>query len=220
MSSHYTVKDYQHPALIICNGQSCDRLLLDQLLQWSPLVIVLDSAIERVLPLGVKVDVLLGDFDRSMDFQYYQNYFQSIEIHSVPNQDKTDLEKAFDFLLQKGIESVNLVWSTGKRLDHTLNNVSSMAKYKSKLKIVGYDDNSVFYFLPKKFKKWYTKETKLSLIPYGEVLDVESENLYYSLEKHQLKLGIQTSSSNYVKEEGIVTIKHKAGDLLLLECWD
>jgi thiamine pyrophosphokinase len=32
-----------------------------------PLVIVLDSAIERVMKLDIKVDVLLGDFDRDFD---------------------------------------------------------------------------------------------------------------------------------------------------------
>jgi thiamine pyrophosphokinase len=35
--------------------------------EWSPLVIVLDSAMERVMKLDIKVDVLLGDFDRDFD---------------------------------------------------------------------------------------------------------------------------------------------------------
>jgi hypothetical protein len=34
--------------------------------------IVLDAAIERVLELGIKVDVLLGDFDRNFDAQFYK----------------------------------------------------------------------------------------------------------------------------------------------------
>ena len=49
MSSHHIVRDDQERALIIGNGQACSKELMGQLLEWSPLVIVLDSAIERVL---------------------------------------------------------------------------------------------------------------------------------------------------------------------------
>ena len=76
MSSHHIVRDDQEPALIIANGASCSEELMGQLLEWSPLVIVLDSAIERVLELGIKVDVLLGDFDRGFNPEYYlENHF-------------------------------------------------------------------------------------------------------------------------------------------------
>ena len=59
MSSHHIVRDDQEPALIIANGAVCKPELLGQLLEWSPLVVVLDSAMERVMELDVKVDVLL-----------------------------------------------------------------------------------------------------------------------------------------------------------------
>ena len=63
MSSHHIVREGQEPALIIANGESCSNELMGQLLEWSPLVLVLDGAITRVNELGIKVDVLLGDFD-------------------------------------------------------------------------------------------------------------------------------------------------------------
>ena len=96
MSSHHIVRDDQAPALIIANGASCNPDLLGQLLEWSPLVIVLDSAMERVMKLDIKVDVLLGDFDRNFDPEYYREKQYPIEIVHTPNQDKTDLEKAFE----------------------------------------------------------------------------------------------------------------------------
>ena len=101
MSSHHIDRDDQEPALIIANGAACSEELLGQLLEWSPLVIVLDSAIERVLELGIKVDVLLGDFDRGFDPQFYKESQYPIEIVHTPNQDKTDLEKAFDYLMER-----------------------------------------------------------------------------------------------------------------------
>jgi thiamine pyrophosphokinase len=52
---------------------------------------VLDSAMERVMKLNIKVDVLLGDFDRDFDANYYKEHQHPIEIVHTPDQSKTDL---------------------------------------------------------------------------------------------------------------------------------
>jgi len=72
MSSHHIVRDDQEPALIIANGAECSMELLGQLLEWSPVVIVLDNAIDRVLQLDIKIDVLLGDFDDNFNTEHYK----------------------------------------------------------------------------------------------------------------------------------------------------
>ena len=72
MSSHHIVRDDQEPALIIANGAACSDELLGQLLEWSPLVVVLDSAMVRVMEMDIKVDVLLGDFDADFEPEKYQ----------------------------------------------------------------------------------------------------------------------------------------------------
>ena len=154
MSSHHIVRDDQEPALIIANGASCNPELLGQLLEWSPLVIVLDSAMERVMKLDIKVDVLLGDFDRNFDPEYYREKQYPIEI--VHNQDKTDLEKAFDYLIERKIPAVNVVWATGKRTDHTITNLTNIVRYRDLLKIVILDDHSKVFLLQRRFEKWYT----------------------------------------------------------------
>ena len=96
MSSHHIVRDDQEPALIIANGASCSQELMGQLLEWSPFVVVLDSAIDRVLDLNIKVDVLLGDFDRDFNPEAYLEKQFPLEIIYAPNQDKTDLDKALE----------------------------------------------------------------------------------------------------------------------------
>ena len=220
MSSHHIVRDDQEPALIIANGEVCSSELLGQLLEWSPLIIVLDSAIERVLELGIKVDVLLGDFDRGFDVNYYKEKQYPLEIVYAPNQDKTDLEKAFDYLMEKGHKAVNVIWATGKRADHTITNLTNIVAYRNLLKIVILDDHSKVYLLPETFEKWYTANTILSLIPIGKVSGITTQNLFYSLKNEDLTIGYRTGSSNHVIEDGIVSISHSNGDLLLMECWD
>jgi thiamine pyrophosphokinase len=220
MSSHHIVRDDQEPALIIANGASCDPELLGQLLEWSPLVIVLDSAMERVMKLDIKVDVLLGDFDRDFDAEYYKKSQYPIEIVHTPDQSKTDLEKAFDYLYERKIPAVNVVWATGKRTDHTITNLTNIVRYREKLKIVILDDHSKVFLLSKRFEKWYTANTPISLIPIGHVTGIHSENLFYPLKDDSLTIGYRTGSSNHVVKDGIVIIEHDAGDLLMMECSD
>jgi thiamine pyrophosphokinase len=220
MSSHHIVRDDQEPALIIANGQECSSELLGQLLEWSPLVIVLDSAIERVHQLGIKVDVLLGDFDRDFDTNYYKELQFPIEIIHTPDQNKTDLEKAFDYLIERKIPMVNVVWATGRRADHNIANITTLVKYRDLLKIVILDDHSNIFLLPNKFEKWYTANSLISLIPVGEVSNITTQNLFYSLKNESLKMGYRNGNSNHVEKDGIVKIEHTNGDLLLMECFD
>lgn len=220
MSSHHIVRDDQEPALIIANGAECSNELLGQLLEWSPIVIVLDSAMERVVNLGIKVDVLLGDFDGDFNPEIYKEKQFPLEIVHAPNQDKTDLEKAFDYLIEKGHKAVNVIWATGKRADHTITNITNIVSYRNKLKIVILDDHSKVFLLPNKFEKWYTKNTPISLIPIGKVSGITTQNLFYPLYNEELTIGYRTGSSNHATEDGIVKIEHTDGDLLLMECWD
>lgn len=220
MSSHHIVRDDQEPALIIANGAPCSNELLGQLLEWSPLVIVLDSAIERVMELGIKVDVLLGDFDQGFDPEHYRNLQFPLEIVYAPDQEKTDLEKAFDYLVEKGHKAVNVVWATGKRADHTITNITNIVRFQDTLKIVILDDHSKIFQLPKRYEKWYPKGFPISIIPIGTVDGITSTNLDYPLNDETLTMGYRTGSSNHVAEDGIITIEHKEGDLLLMECFD
>ena len=115
MSSHHIVKEGQEPALIIANGEVCSNKLIGELLEWSPYIIVLDGALDTVLSLGIHFDVLLGDFDNCTIEELSQKVPPKTEIKHTPNQDKTDLEKAIEFLIEKKYEAVNILWATGKR---------------------------------------------------------------------------------------------------------
>lgn len=220
MSSHHIVRDDQEPALIIANGQECSKELMGQLLEWSPLVIVLDSAIERVVQLGIKVDVLLGDFDRGFDPNLYRDMQYPLEVVHTPDQDKTDLEKACDYLVARGIPAVNVIWATGRRADHTITNITNIVRFRDLLKIVILDDHSKVFLLPAKFEKWYPADTPISLIPVGKVSGIHSKNLKYELNNDELTIGYRTGSSNKVLKDGMVVIEHAQGDLLMMECFD
>ncbi len=220
MSSHHIVRENQEPALVIANGEACSAELLGQLLEWAPFVVVLDGALHRVLDLGIKVDALLGDFDREFQPEEILRHQPHVELVYTPDQDKTDLEKAYDFLLQRGHRAANVVWATGRRADHTITNLTGLVAYRDRLAITLLDDYSRVFLLPRTFQKWYPAGTPLSLIPVGTVAGIVTENLRYNLHDEALVLGYRTGSSNEADTDGLVNIRYADGDLLLMECWD
>lgn len=215
MSSHHFVIDGQEPALIIANGEMCSIPLLTQLLEWCPLVVALDGAYSRLQQLQIKPDVVIGDFDSL----HKTPSDPDVTFIKIEDQETTDLEKAINYLQEKDTTYINIVWATGKRLDHTLNNIHTLFAYPE-VKLVLYDDYSKAFLLPKTFKKRYQRGQKISLFPKGEVVAITTENLVYNLKEETLSIGNRSGSSNAAKEDGEVTIHHTGGQLILIESND
>lgn len=225
MSSHHIVRDEQEPALLIANGESCSDELLGQLLEWSPVVVVLDRAVWRVLDLGIKIDVLLGDFDQNadgtgLDLDLVREAQFPLEVVHTPDQDKTDLEKGIEYLIDRGHSAVNIVWATGRRADHSLTNMTNIVRYKNQIKVVMLDDYSRIFPLVGRYEKWYEAATPLSLIPVGIVEGIVTEGLKYNLHDESLQLGYRSGNSNEAAQDGFVRVSARSGDLLIMECWD
>jgi len=222
MSSHHVVREKQEPALIIANGAACSPDLLGQLLEWSPTVIVLDGALERVLDLGIKIDVILGDFDGKDPNDIRESQYPVKVVHT-PNQMYTDLEKAILYLIEEDYPAANIVWATGRRADHTLTNISILPKYADRITLRIIDDYSCIFPilpLPHKFVKWYRKDTNISLMPLGITNGITTQNLLFPLHHETLHLGFRNGSSNRVREDGEVRVEYTEGTLLIMECND
>ncbi len=220
MSSHHIVREGQEPALIIANGESCSFELLGELLEWSPYIIVLDGAVNKVLSLGISFDVLLGDFDHTTIEELAQIVPPQTQIIHTPNQNLTDLEKGIEFLIEKKYEAVNIVWATGKRSDHYLNNLGILARYHGKIKMAMLDDYSRIYPIENGFKKHFEKGDNFSLMPLNTVNGLTTTNLFWNLDNATLQYPYSTSSSNKVAETGVVSIHFNSGFLLAMECYD
>ena len=59
MSSHHFVKEGQEPALVILDAPTFD--VVGPLLEWAPLVVVAQHAVDDVLLWNIKMDVVLAD---------------------------------------------------------------------------------------------------------------------------------------------------------------
>ena len=221
MSSHHIVRDFQEPALLIADGEMCRIELLEQLLGWSPVIVALDEALPKLVELGIKVDYWLGDFDGINPESILTEIGQdTIQIVHRPDQNKTDLDKGLEFLIELGAEAVNILWATGKRMDHALANYSSVLHYSNRIKAVLWNDWSKAFIIPKSFSKWYPEGKIISLIPLPEAGGINTKGLQYELANGSLRFGERTGSSNSCSKDGKVEIEYTQGTLLLIEASD
>jgi thiamine pyrophosphokinase len=183
----------------------------------------LDGALDRVLVKGIKVDAVIGDFDSISVNQLTVEDEQNIEWIVDENQHSTDLEKGIQYLIKSGHKAANIVWGTGKRLDHTHNNLITVAKYSRKLVLTIIDNYSKVHCLqpsPSKFTKHYQAESLVSLIPLTNVYGIETLGLKFNLDKEDFILPERTGSSNEALTTGIIEIQFNKGILFLMECID
>lgn len=124
-------------------------------------------AIHRALASKVPIDVWMGDFDSCPDPTVTAWY--DIQRIYTPDQSKTDLEKAVEYVLAAGYQKVYILWATGRRVDHTLTNLTNMIRYRKMLDIILLDDYAVSTVIPSGFSQGYPKGTQLSLMSIGIV---------------------------------------------------
>lgn len=60
MSSHHIIREDQEPALVIDAATAENLESIEQLLEWSPTVIVTERALEQVLLWGTKIDIVIA----------------------------------------------------------------------------------------------------------------------------------------------------------------
>lgn len=217
MSSQNVVTENKTKALIVANGDECDLNILNDLLSWDPFVLALDGAANRLHSLGLNIDAVVGDFDSLRDAATLKTEQHPIEIISRPDQSKTDLEKGIELLIERGYTEAEIVWASGKRLDHTLANVFCLAKYVDSINCKLVDNHSVLYPIKNIFSKWYAAGQAISLIPVGICRGIKTSNLKYSLEDESLNIFSRLGTSNEVLQDGEVRIDIKEGTLLLVE---
>jgi thiamine pyrophosphokinase len=134
-----------------------------------------------------------------------------------PDQDTNDLEKALHYAHEQGVSRITIIGGTGERLDHTLKNLSVMARYKETFEDLVLLDNYMKASLissPFTMNTW--KGMKVSLVAAsGKVTGVVSEGLLYPWTGQDLVVGQYDGTSNQATGEE-VTLRFEEGDLLLI----
>jgi hypothetical protein len=151
MSSHHFVKEDQEPALIIIDASSVSFALVQELLEWSPTVIVLEQAMESVLRWGIKIDVVISSQEKVPQYVDVLKEQTPVKILSYQS-DERPLTTAFYFLLAGKYRAVNVVG-----IDLEL-----LKPYTEYLDVVAFIDQMRWSFARNgKFEKWLPSASKI-----------------------------------------------------------
>ncbi len=205
--------------LIVCNGKLSKRLL-DRFLKWKKLfpefkIISCDGASDFLYRHKVTPDYIIGDMDGIS--KKALNYFRkkNVVVKKIVNQNQNDLEKAIRFALSKKIKNISIIGFAGKRLDHTLNNLSIIKKFYRKARITMYDKDFEIHFAVKSEVLNTKKGEIVSLIPLPVAKNVKTTGLKYTLKNEKLEFGIHTGALN-TAIDNLVKIEIGKGDLLVI----
>lgn len=208
--------------LILTGGSVDEEFAKDYIKNWKPdQVITADKGLLYAKKLGIRPDIILGDFD-SCSKDVMQEFSTDEKIIVPCEKDDTDTGLAIQKAIEIGAKEVLLVGGTGTRLDHVLGNVGQLFYAKDhgiKAELIdGHNkmralDHESHILKKDQFGKY------VSLIPIYEAKGVTLKGFKYPLDDDTLIFHQSRGISNELEaEEGIIS--YKEGQLLLIESRD
>src|SRR5690606_37855454 len=104
MSSHTFVREGQEPALFLL--EAAEFSVVEPLLEWAPLVVVSETAVERVLIWGIKIDVVLQEKRDQSDLEDLLQIQYPLTITPARNG---IVNSGLNFIRESGHAAVNIV---------------------------------------------------------------------------------------------------------------
>jgi len=152
MSSHHIVKEKQEPALYIHQLGDFDEEYLGQLLEWSPTLIVNSSDYEKVVSMGLKVDVVLN--------AGISDFFQ--ENTKVIRSSGQELDAVLDYLIAERYPAVNVI--------DRESNLRELGSYIERINVVVFTATEKAYAVKSGFKVWKPQGSifKIEVLAYFE----------------------------------------------------
>ena len=110
MSSHHIVRENQEPALLIVDAHAVSFEVIQELLEWSPTVLVTEKALQEVMTWGIKIDVVIA-LDASIP-KLTESLHDQFPLKLISCQGEVDaIATALYFLIAAKQKAVNIVSS-------------------------------------------------------------------------------------------------------------
>ena len=159
MSSHHIVREKQEPALYIYELADFDEEYLGQLLEWSPTLLVAGNVYEKALSLGLKVDVVIGDYAEASLQERTKTIFPNAE----------SLQAGLKYLVEEKYPAVNIIMAE--------NNFDEVFEFLSLINIVIFTPTSKSYPIKSGFSVWKPAGTifKINSITHFETTNLKQQ---------------------------------------------
>lgn len=165
------------------------------------LVVAVDHGLCHCSRLGIQADILLGDLDSVPVHLRKKAVVTGTFLHQYPkDKDKTDLELAFDLLLERKMTRAELFGALGGRWDMSLANLLLPAAEKySTIEITIHDENTRIEFIRPGgvFHLHAAAGSRVSFLPlHGPVQGITLDGFQYPLIQYNMAPGSSLGISN------------------------
>lgn len=172
-----------------------------------------DCGLRHAEPLGVRPDLIVGDFD---SHEKPDSTAETIVLPTV--KDDTDTVHALNEAIERGYKDYLLIGMTGRRLDHTLGNVYMLVHaFERGMNALMVDDYSEISVVSSKSVQIDDSQPFFSLINItGKARGIYIDGAKYPLNGAEIKYDYQYGVSNEVLPGQLATIRVEDGLLLLI----
>ncbi len=190
MSSHHIVREKQEPALLIIDFGGFEEEHLGQLLEWSPMILVADEMAEKVVSLGIKIDIVLS--------AEAKNVFTFQEHIKVLNVEMNALKTGMDYLISEGFPSVNII--TNKFV------IKDYLTFINQIELVVFENDKKIYPVKSGFNKWKSAGENIKILKENNIEKVGTFGLH------------QTGKDTYkTQNDGFFGLRVEATGLFIAE---
>tara|TARA_B100000941_G_scaffold239293_1_gene182471 strand:- start:50 stop:664 length:615 start_codon:yes stop_codon:yes gene_type:complete len=183
--------------VLIANGEFPNNEYCNNILSNNPEIICVDTNQELIEKLGIKPKIILGDLDTAN----INNANNSVQIIKLDNQNKTDLEKAFEFCLEEKINEIVVLGATGQADDHNLANILIAYQYSKKLNIELISNYFRIMFINERKTIKAKKNMRVSMISLDTNNKISSSGLQYELKNETLDTFTKGISNKCMENE-------------------
>lgn len=202
--------------IIIGNGEIPPKKAVDFFVRKSglPIIISADGGTSNALKLKLIPDFVIGDFD-SVSEDQLRLLPEETKLIRIKRQTDSDIEKCIKFASRKGCSGFLLLGVTGKRIDHTLGNISILLRYSGgkNMKIITPD--SVVEVIRNKAEFASEPGERISLFSINEKTEITTDGLLYPLKREKLIFGKREGTSNEATGKRVL-ITAMRGEFLLI----
>jgi thiamine pyrophosphokinase len=157
MSSHHIIREDQEPALVIDDAGSLNYANIQQLLEWSPTVIVTERVLETVLSWGIKIDIVIAVESRVEELKISLHDQFPLKILSCHAETEA-LDTALYFLIASKQKAVNITSDSP---------LESFERFPSLDVAVIQNGKRWVLIRSGHFEKWLPAGTAISIYPTG-----------------------------------------------------
>lgn len=198
--------------LILANGDAPSSTLAHSLIALHDFVIATDGAAHKASFLGIKPDLICGDFD-SVHEEKARTQFPETEFLATPDQERSDLEKAILVSRERGATTITLTGTGGGRPDHLLAGYALLLRYHRQFPLQIVEDGGRVFALSGDCELVATPGDTLSVLTFDENTQVTLAGVKWELNSHPLQVG--THGVSNVVTSPLVRLLSTGGTLLV-----